>query len=482
MELQDYLRVLRNHWLGVLVITLVCCVAAAGWTATRPKVYAANSSGMVQFNQGNNQGGLANINDQTAVNRATTYVDLATSRAVAQAVIDKMHLNTTPDALVGNIAVTQTTDTPNLKIVARAASPQAAQALADAWVSALAAQVQVIQDASHAPPGAGLAVIKEIDQASLPSSPVSPNPRRNLLLGLLAGLLLGAAYALLRNTLDRRLRDAEDTEQKLGVSVVGAVPGAGVLEHPIGAPAAIAVRAEPGDTLGTAAAEAFRKVRTNLMYMNVDNPPRTLVITSPRPGDGKSTVAANVAAAIEQSGQVVILVDADLRRPTVASGFSVDDAVGVTNVLSGQVTLEAALQKPAGFDKLLVLAAGSPAPNPSELLGSKAMRTLIDNLAQHAIVVLDAPPLLPVTDAALLSTAADGVLLVVSSGRTTDTDAASCIASLEAVNGKVLGVILNRVKVRRSGSGYYGTYSTYAADAPSGARALRRHSRPKARV
>lgn len=482
MELQDYLRVLRNHWLGVLVITLVCCVAAAAWTATRPKVYAANSSGMVVFDQGNSQPGLANVYDQTAVNRATTYVAIATSRAVAQTVIDKMHLSTSPAALVGQISVDQPTSTPLLKITAQAATPKAAQALADTWVGALATQVQAIQDAAHAPTGASLAVIKEIDQATLPGSPVSPNPRRNLLLGLLAGLLLGAAYALLRNTLDRRLRDVQDTEQKLGVSVVGAVPGAGVLEHPIGAPAALAVRAEPGDMLGTAAAEAFRKVRTNLMYMNVDNPPRTLVITSPRPGDGKSTVAANVAAAIEQSGQVVILVDADLRRPTVASGFSVDNAIGVTNVLSGQVTLEAALQKPAGFDKLLVLAAGSPAPNPSELLGSMAMRTLIDNLAQHAIVVLDAPPLLPVTDAALLSTAADGVLLVVSSGRTTDADAASCIDSLEAVNGKVLGIILNRVKVRRSGTGYYGTYSNYSADAGPASGLLRRHARTKARV
>lgn len=481
MELQDYLRVLRNHWLGVLVITLVCCVVAAGWTATRPKIYAANSSGIVQFDQDSTQPGLANVNDQTAMNRAKTYVNIATSRATARAVIDKMHLSTTPDALVTNIDVTQTTDTPVLNITARASTPREAQALADAWVSALADQVQVLQDAAHAPAGAGLAQLKEIDQATLPGSPVSPNPKRNLLLGLLAGLLLGAAYALLRNTLDRRLRDATDTEQKLGISVVGAVPGASVLAHPQGAPAALAVRADPGDAVGTAAAEAFRKVRTNLMYMNVDNPPRTLVITSPRPGDGKSTVAANVAAAIEQSGQVVILVDADLRRPTVASAFSVDDAVGVTNVLSGQVTLEAALQKAAGFERLLVLAAGSPAPNPSELLGSKAMHSLIENLAKHAIVVLDAPPLLPVTDAALLSTAADGVLLVVSSGRTTDTDAASCINSLEAVNGKVLGVILNRVKVRRSGSGYYGTYSNYSAQSAPVAK-LRRLARPRAKV
>lgn len=479
MELQDYLRVLRNHWLGVLVITLACCVAAAVWTASRPKVYAANSSGMVTFSQNENPA-LGNVNDQLAKSKATTYVDIALSRATAQTVIDTMHLTTTPAALVSQISVEQPTDTPLLKITAEASTPKAAQALADGWVEALATQVQKIEGGGSQ--AAGAPRVQELDQAALPGSPVSPNPRRNLLLGLLAGLLLGAAYALLRNTLDRRLRDVQDTEQKLGVSVVGAVPGAGVLEHPIGAPAALAVRAEPGDTLGTAAAEAFRKVRTNLMYMNVDNPPRTLVITSPRPGDGKSTVAANVAAAIEQSGQVVILVDADLRRPTVASAFSVDGAVGVTNVLSGQVTLESALQKPAGFEKLLVLAAGSPAPNPSELLGSMAMRTLIDNLAKHAIVVLDAPPLLPVTDAALLSTAADGVLLVVSSGRTTDADAASCIDSLEAVNGKVLGVILNRVKVRRSGSGYYGTYSTYSAEAVSGGGMLRRHSRARAKV
>lgn len=455
MELHDYWRAIRNHWIGAVVIVVVTCAAAALFTATRTPSYAANATGFVGTGSSDNAA-LGSITDQLAKSRATSYVDVAQSRATAQAVIDQLGLETTPAALVTHISVKQPVDTVVLKITATSDSRQQAQRLADAWVSALATQVQRIESPDGVPKD-GTPRIIPLESAALPGAPVSPRPMLNLAIALTLGLLLALGYALLRTTLDRRLRSPEDVRARVGVPVVATIPAAPTLRTERGRPAALAAQSG-SDIAGAAAAEAFRKLRTNLMFMDVDNPPRSLVISSPQPGDGKSTIAANIAVALESSGQSVLLVDADLRRPTVATSFGVDGAVGLTNVLSGQVRVEDALQTPEGFSSLKVLAAGAVPPNPSELLGSRAMRTLVETLSRDHLVILDAPPLLPVTDAALLSTSADGVLLVISSGSTVDTALDTCLASINAVNGRVLGIVMNRVAARHNPAGYYGYY------------------------
>jgi capsular exopolysaccharide synthesis family protein len=303
-----------------------------------------------------------------------------------------------------------------------------------------------------------------VEAAALPGAPASPNVRLNLALGLLLGAMLGLGYALLRHTVDRKLRTKEDVEARFGVSVVGAVPVAPVLAAGGQGAGRLAI-GEPGAPANGPAPEAFRKLRTNLMYMNVDNPPRVVVVTSPLPGDGKSTVAANLAAAIESSGQPVVLVDGDLRRPTVATWFGVAEGVGLTDVLAGRIPVEQALQAPAGHPGLLVLAAGAVPPNPSELLGSQAMAALLRALAADALVVIDAPPLLPVTDAAVLAAQADGAFVVICAGRTLDTQLAAALDHLAAVDARPLGVILNRIARRDPGSGYDHYEDYYARDA-----------------
>ena len=211
--------------------------------------------------------------------------------------------------------------------------------------------------------------------------------------------------------------------------------------------------------------EAFRKLRTNLAYIDVDSPPRVIVVTSPNQGDGKSTIAANVAAAIAVSGQPVVLVDADLRRPAIADALGLVEGVGLTDVLIGRVTKDEALQPVAAEPNLRVLPAGRTPPNPSELLGTQAMRTLVRDLAEGALVIIDAPPLLPVTDAAVLAAVADGTLVVISAARTVDSDLGVALGHLEAVHGRALGIVMNRA-VRSSGAGYYG--SPYRAPVTTG--------------
>lgn len=460
MELRDYLRVLRSHWRGGIAIVLVVLALSALYTSSRPKIYAAGANGFVSTGATKDPA-LGSVNDDLAKSRATSYVDIATSRATAAAVIKQLGLNADPAALVGKISVQQPLDTVLLKITAKASSPREAKDLADAWVTALAGQVQKIEDptavAGSAEPD-GVPRVIPVESAELPSRPVSPRPELNLGIGLVLGLVLAFGYAQLRNTLDRKLRSPEDVESRLDTTVVGMVPLAPLLARKPGERGAIVVDAAPTRDENAAVGEAFRKLRTNLLFMDIDNRPRVIVMTSPRPGDGKSTISANLAAAIAMGGERVILIDADLRRPTVASSLGLVDGVGLTDVLVGQAQPSEVLQEVANHRNLQVMAAGRVPPNPSELLGSKTMHNLIDQLSATAIVILDAPPLLAVTDAAVLTANADGALVVISSGKTIDKELEIALAELEAVNGRALGVIMNKMPRKGAGSGYYSNY------------------------
>ncbi len=201
-------------------------------------------------------------------------------------------------------------------------------------------------------------------------------------------------------------------------------------------------------------AESLRELRTNLQFIDVDNPPRVIVISSPLPGDGKSTTSANLAIVLAASGQRVVLIDGDLRRPMVANIFGLIDGAGLTDVLAGRALFDEVAQ-PVGVDgNLLVLGAGMLPPNPSEVLGSERMRDLMRTLSADATIIIDAPPLLPVTDAAVLGHHADGVMVVASVGKTTIETLKKAMLNLEKANARCLGVVINRVPVRGRGRGY----------------------------
>ena len=450
MELEQYVRILRTHWVAVLVATLLGAGAAFGWSATQAPVYAASSAGFVTAGGGGDPG-LDNLNDILSKSRAASYVVLATDRETASLVIDDLGLDTTPGALAAQIDVTQPPDTVIIQITARAGSAEGAQQLADAWVAALAQRVSDVESAEGTEDGdAGGMRIEVSESAELPASPVSPNVPRNVGLGAVLGALLGFGYAVARSILDRRIRSEKDVEEHSGVAVVGSIPDvgpdAGLLVDHTGAGAA------------SHASEGYRRLRTNLSYMDVDHPPKAIVVTSPRQGDGKSTTAANLAAAIALSGRKVTLVDADLRRPNLAQLFGLDDSVGLTDVLASRLGLADVVQDHPDIVGLRVLTTGNKPPNPSELLGSRTMSKLIATLAAKGMVVIDAPPLLPVTDAAVLGHAADGVLLTVAAGVTLDHELQAALGHLEHAQAKVLGVVLNRVSRKNAGSGYYGYY------------------------
>lgn len=476
MELKDYVRIVLAHWFGVVLLAVAGVAGAVAYNVSQPKVYEATATGYVTAGASANTSD-ATLADSLAKAKVTSYVAVATSTKVANRVIRSLGLETTPGALIGEISVDQPTDTVLLNVHARAGDAQDAQDLANAWVAALAAEIQDLDVGSSdtsttSPSGDDASLRIETLSQAQPGSLVLPRTTLNLLAGLIVGLLLGLAYALIRHQFDRRLRSSEEVEKQFGVPVIGMIPYSQHMRQDSHNAVTLAVT-ESASSSASITAEGFRKLRTNLAYMDVDHPPRVIVVTSPKQSDGKSTVAANLAAAIAIGGQPVTLIDGDLRRPTVASSLSMVDGAGLTDVLVGRVAPAEVIQDHPDVPGLRVLASGAIPPNPSELLGSNAMRSLIHDLAAEAMVIIDAPPLLPVTDAAVLTRSADGALVVISHANTLDTELAASLSHITAVHGRTLGLVFNRMR-RSAGSGMYGgDYYRYEYKPESSRRRLR---------
>ncbi|WP_460782286.1 polysaccharide biosynthesis tyrosine autokinase [Microbacterium shaanxiense] len=336
-------------------------------------------------------------------------------------------------------------------VTATGPTPQEAQELAEAWLRAMATEIQNLERGTAATPAAVELVVG--DSARIPSSPSSPNTRLNVGVGAAAGLALGLAYAFVRRAVDRRVRHPRDVERETGVSVIGVIP----LEKSMSDERQVidfSLESQHGVSHHTI--ESMRELRTNLQFIDVDNPPRVIVVTSSVPGDGKSTVSVNLASSLAAAGQWAIFIDCDLRRPVIADIFGMSKDVGLTDVLAGRADLQDVAHRPSRDVPLAVVGAGRIPPNPSELLGSHRMRDFLAEISKSAIVILDSPPVLPVTDAAVLAAGADGVLIVVSSGKTTFDMLQRAIENITRTTGRVLGVVLNRVPRKGPASAYSG--------------------------
>ena len=306
-----------------------------------------------------------------------------------------------------------------------------------------------LQEATIAP------YINLLDPAS-PSYSTGTTLREKTMLGVLVGLLLGLAAAFFLEYLDQTIKTAADVERVMGIPVLGQIPDeAGVLKG-TGRRGGITIlsRLPPDEPM----AEAFRALRTNVTFVGAERPLQLISVTSPGPGEGKSTTAANLAVALAQSGQRTLLVDADLRRPQIHRAFSLVQEPGLTDVLVGRVPAREAI-RPDVEPQLDVLPSGPTPPNPSELLGSHAMHTLVGELRRdYEYIVMDTPPTLPVTDAAVVASSADGAILVLRSGDTEEVPAQRALEQLKRVHARVAGVVLNGVNPQKD---QYYTYYSY---------------------
>lgn len=320
-----------------------------------------------------------------------------------------------------------------------------------------------------------------VQEASPPSSPSSPKPMRNAIIGATFGLLFGLGLALLRERLDRRLKDPGDLEDSFGLPILGEIPESRSLRHE--------KRSDANEKLPAGEAEAFRMLRTRLRYFNVDRELDSLLVTSASASDGKTTVAFYLARTAAAAGARTLLVEADLHEAALAAEFGLSPLPGLAEVLTHQARPEGVIQELpvedrsnglAGTRTLDVIVAGAAAPNPLELVESAEMARLLDDLSEsYDLVILDTPPAGVVADSLPLMKLVSGVILVGQLGKTTRDEATALREHLASMDVATLGVVLNRVRKRRGYSyGYSYGYRHEASRSSSRVGHLRRRKRP----
>jgi capsular exopolysaccharide synthesis family protein len=447
VELSDYIRILRKSWILIVVLALLGIAAAAGLSLLQTPQYSATSKVFVSTQSTGSVSDLAQGNAFT-VQRVNTYSDLATTPIVLLPVIADLELDTNEGALAQTITVAAPLNTSIIEITVTNDDPVLGADIANATAESLTDVVGRIET-SAADEATSAVKLTLVQQATVPGAPVSPNVPLSIALGMLIGLAIGVALAVLRQVLDTRIRNERDVELVTDAAIIG-----GIVFDPKAASRPLIVQDDPRSPR----AESFRTLRTNLQFLEVGQGGRSFIVTSSIQSEGKSTTTANLAIALADSGVRVLLVDADLRRPKVASYMGLEGSVGLTDVLIGRVPLEDVVQE-WGRSRLSVLPAGTVPPNPSELLGSAAMGRLITDLrSKYDVVLFDTPPLLPVTDAAILSRFVGGVILVVAAGRANRHHVGGAISALENVGTKVSGIVLTMLPTKGPDAYGYGRY------------------------
>ncbi len=524
MELKDYIRPLRKWWWLIMAATLIATASSFLATLRQPAIYRTTATVMIgsAIENPNPNGNEFWLTQQLA----NTYADIVKRDTVRTGAMAQLGLAWLPEYTARVVPNTQL-----VELTVTDTSPQRAKAVADAlahqlvllsptapgredqqrqaFISAqlndLEAKIQETQDEigrkqselanmfsarqiadtqtqiaglqnklatlqanyaallANTQKGA-LNSISVIEPAAVPARPVGPNKGATILLAAAIGLLLAAGAGYLLDYLDDTLKNPDDVEKVAGLTTLGAVPRI----ESIG----------PGNELAalmagqSAGREAYRVLRTNLQFAAVDRPLRVLMVTSPSPTEGKSLTVANLAVALAQADKRIILVDTDLHKPRLHRVFGLRNNVGITTALLEEHPVADGLLQPTAVPGLSVLTSGPLPPNPAELLGSARMRELLAHLsAQADVVLLDSPPTVALSDAAILSTQCDGVLLVFDAGSTRREVARRAVEALRRVNARVVGAVLNRMPLQGDGYYYYYYYNYgyyYTSDGEGG--------------
>ena len=512
MELRDYVKVVRARMWLIALSVVVVTLGAVALSLLQKSAYQGVAQVLVtQQNTGITMLGTPQpqVSSQPEGD-VQTQIEVIQSPRIVEQVIETLGLNTTVDSLLKRVAVSADTGTSLITRVIQirvtdasaAGAARIANSFAEeyvAWsresqqasIKAAADDVQlrlaqtqeqmVALEATASAPGASIAdkvklqaagslyatLADKLEQlriaeqlatgtgsvlssAAVDPVPVSPNPSRDAALGLAIGLLVGLGVAFQVEHLDTRIGSADEAGAIYGAPVLASIPTEKVDK---GEPLRLTLRERPGSP----AAEAYRMLRNNLDFINIDKDIKTILVTSAVPSEGKSTVAANLATVLSQAGRTVMLVDCDFRRPSTRQFFELDHTVGLSDVLAGTGDLWAAAQRPEGPDGLWVLTAGRMPPNPSEILASEAMNGLMANLRGSVDwVILDSAPALAAADAAAVARWVDGVLVVVRVGVSKRDAARTSCEQLRNVGARVLGLAVWAPADSVAAHGYYG--------------------------
>ncbi len=459
-DLRDYLRLLRKRkW--YLVLALATAVGISFLiTARTERVYEAGASLFVGQRQIPREDLEQDPRTAVAVSDLSfrllsSYTEVLGSRSIAEKAIGEFQLDISPRELRAGVQARAIPNTQIIQLVYSNSDPTTAQRVTNGIADVF------VREVSRLDPQAGggdpVVAVTILDRATVPTDPVAPQPARNILLAVAIGLAAGIALMLLVERLDVTVKQAAEIE-KLGLPALGSVP---TLDIPRDV---LYLEQDPQGMGG----EAFRKLRTSLGFLGVEVPLRTILVTSPGPTEGKTTIAVNLAAAFAFGGLRTLLVEADLRRPSLHVIFEMRGTKGLTTAIVGQISSAEAVAS-TDVPNLSVMLAGAIPPNPVELLGSEQMSELLEKMKkQFDVLIVDSPPLIPVADPAVLASRCDGVLLVARAGKTDRQRLSDSSQIVERVGGRLLGIVLNFVR-RGEDDLNYGYYYQYAGQAPDAA-------------
>jgi capsular exopolysaccharide synthesis family protein len=437
MDLQQYLHAVRTYWWAV-ALPVVLAVAIGGFVASRAEPEYRASVTFFAATSTQPAGQSAVQGDEFAQRRVNSYLGLLSTDRLANKVIDESGLDLAPSQIKRMMGADSDVDTLLLTATVTHESQELVERVAQAVSSEFVDLVDEVENRGSGRPAVQLELVSGPNVTKVP-------PRRAVAIGVPAaiGLVAGLGLAWLLEVRDKTIRSEAQLRDLEQAPVLGMVPfDRRLREGPRGRRVAAS----------SAGLEAFRQLRTNLEFIDVGSPVQILVVTSSVAEEGKTTTAINLASALVAANRRVLIVEADLRRPTLDDHFKVRGALGLTDVIVRRGELDAAMQ-PVGVNGLMLLPSGKLPPNPSELLGSDAMVQLLERLRDRFdVVIVNTPPLLPVTDAAVLSAHADGVLVVVRAGRTTRQQLSLAMRALHAVGARVLGTVLNMAPTDRGSS------------------------------
>jgi len=447
MELLVYWRLLLLNKYLIAGSTLICFLASIFLANASPKLYQSDAQLFVST--------PANALDISALatgssfsqQRVKSYAQLISSPLTLKPVIEKLKLGVTPEQLSGQISAVAPLDTVLISFSVKDKNSEKAALIANAIAEQFALVAQDLE--MNNSDSGGPVKVSTVRNATSNPNPISPNIMLFNLMGILIGFVLGFSIAGLRQLLDTTVKNSDDLSEITLLAAIGFDEAA--LEKPL------------ITKLGRYAArtEAFRTLRTNLKYIVPSIPSKVVAITSALPNEGKSTTAINLAISFSQGGNLVALIEADMRRPKLSNYLEIssDFKGGLSNIISSTKKVSPSLLKENSTSykesKLQFIPAGKIPSNPSELLGSDRFDQLITLLRKRFdYVIIDCPPLLPVADAAIISARVDGVVLLVHAGKTRKNELLGARAAIESVGGSILGVVLNKIPANAIGYKY----------------------------
>lgn len=434
MELRDVLGALRAGWWLPLIGLIIGGGAALLVSLLEHPAYTASTQLFVSTRDNTSTSAVFQ-GSQFSEQRVTSYAQLISGDELADRVIKRLDLPVTTEELRGEIKATAVTDTVLIDVDVTDSSPQRARDIAEAVGSEFTSFATELETTD--PGGLSPVKVTVTQPPQVPTAASSPKTVRNVALGALVGLLVGVGLAIGRARLDRTVKKADEAAELTGAPVIGLVFRDQSLEK----------KHVVDRATGSRSGEDYRQLRNNLQFLNVDEPPKAIMVSSALPSEGKTTVVVNLALALADAGRTVTVIEADLRRPKVTRYLGLVGGVGLTNVLTGTADVGDVVQRYEQGDSAIgVLGAGPLPPNPGELLASTHMQALLEKLrSENDFVLVDAPPLLPVADSSGLAVHMDGVLLSVRYGSTRRDQLQQAATTLDRVGARTLGTILNIV-------------------------------------